>query len=237
MVPISTKSRKNIVTARSISKQRQDGADEPAVRQRILDAAFSAFMKNGYAETSTLEIASRARVSKRALYAVVGNKQEMLAACISERAKRLQVPANLPEPRDRETLARTLTAFGTQLLRETSDPTVVAVFRLAIAEAIAVPEIAQALDSIAGETTRAALKGIMLRAHASGLLGGHPAEMAERFAGLLWGNLLVSLLLRVTNQPTAGEVTRRARDATTAFLKLYPQPDEAEAPRSPPERG
>jgi hypothetical protein len=61
--------------------------------------------------------------------------------------------------------------------------------------------------------------------------------MAERFAGLLWGNLLVSLLLRVTNQPTAGEVTRRARDATAAFLKLYPQPDEAEAPRSPPERG
>jgi len=33
-------------------------------------------MKSGYATTSTLEIATRARVSKRELYALVGNKQE-----------------------------------------------------------------------------------------------------------------------------------------------------------------
>jgi AcrR family transcriptional regulator len=224
------------VTARSTSKQPQDGANEPTARQRILDAAFSAFMKGGYAETSTLEIASRARVSKRALYALVGNKQEMLAACISERAKRLQVPADLPEAHDRESLARALTAFGTQLLREISDPTVIAVFRLAIAEAIAAPEIAQTLDSIASETTRAALREIMTRAQSSRLLSGQPAEMAERFAALLWGNLLVSLLLRVTAQPNPNEITRRARDATAAFLRLYPHPDGAEALHPPPER-
>ena len=64
-------------------------------------AAFAAFMKNGYAATSTLEIATRARVSKRELYATVGNKQEMLIACISERARRLQVPTDLPQPHDR----------------------------------------------------------------------------------------------------------------------------------------
>jgi AcrR family transcriptional regulator len=236
MVPLSTKSRKNVVTAGSISKAPQETDAEPAVRQRILDAAFSSFMKKGYAATSTLEIASVARVSKRALYAEVGNKQEMLAACIGERAKRFRIPANLPEPRDRETLGRALTAFGTQLLRETSDPTVVAVFRLAIAEAIAAPEIAQAVDSIAGETTRAALRGIMHRAHACGLLGGRPGEMAERFASLLWGNLLLNLLLRVTDRPTPGEITRRAREATAAFLKLYPQPDQAETPHSVTER-
>jgi AcrR family transcriptional regulator len=31
------------------------------VRERILEAAFAAFMKSGYATTSTLEIATRAR--------------------------------------------------------------------------------------------------------------------------------------------------------------------------------
>ena len=72
-------------------------------RERILDAAFAAFMKSGYATTSTLEIATRARVSKRELYAEVGNKQEILIACISERATRLKVPADLPVPHDRET--------------------------------------------------------------------------------------------------------------------------------------
>jgi AcrR family transcriptional regulator len=83
--------------------------DDSDVRSRILDAAFAAFMKSGYAATSTLEIATRARVSKRELYAVVGNKQEMLVACIGERATRLEVPADLPVPRDRETLAQILT--------------------------------------------------------------------------------------------------------------------------------
>src|SRR3984885_12862182 len=63
-------------------------SEETAVRARILDAAFAAFMKHGYAATSTLEIATRARVSKRELYATVGNKQEMLIACISQRAAR-----------------------------------------------------------------------------------------------------------------------------------------------------
>jgi AcrR family transcriptional regulator len=156
------------------AKTRQESIEELAVKQRILDAAFSAFMKSGYAETSTLQIASRARVSKRELYALVGNKQEMLAACISERAKRFVVPANLPEPRDRENLAQVLASFGTQLLREISDPTVIAMFRLAIAEAIAAPEIAQTLYAIGYETTRGALKEIMSRAQSSGLLGGQP---------------------------------------------------------------
>jgi AcrR family transcriptional regulator len=45
-----------------VSKGRQKGGDEAAVRARILDAAFAAFMKSGYATTSTLEIATRARV-------------------------------------------------------------------------------------------------------------------------------------------------------------------------------
>jgi hypothetical protein len=39
---------------------------------------------------------------------------------------------------------------------------------------------------------------------------------------LLWGNLKVSLLLRVGERPSPREIARRARDATAAFLKLYP---------------
>src|SRR5262249_25118568 len=137
----------------SISKRHQDVSDETAVRGRILDAAFAVFMKNGYATASTLEIATRARVSKRELYALVGNKQEMLIACISERAKRLEVPADLPVLRDRQTLEQVLASFGARLVREISDPRVIAVFRLAIGEAVQAPEVARALDSIGRETS------------------------------------------------------------------------------------
>jgi hypothetical protein len=77
----------------------------------------------------------------------------MLIVCISERAKRFGVPADLPVLRDRETLEQVLASFGTKLVREISDPTVIAVFRLAIAEAV--------------------------QAQASGLLAGRPAELAR----------------------------------------------------------
>jgi AcrR family transcriptional regulator len=212
------------------SKERQEGRDETEVRTRILDAAFAAFMKSGYAASSTLEIATRARVSKRELYALVGNKQEMLIACISARARRLQLPADLAVPHDRETLAHVLVSFGTQLLSETTDPTVTAVFRLAIAEAIQAPEVAQAVDSIGRETTRAALHHIMARAQASGLLTGRPAELAEQFGGLLLGNLMVSLLLGVAERPSSRQVAARARETTTAFLQLHPLPTNATTP-------
>jgi AcrR family transcriptional regulator len=212
------------MTTVSLSKERQEGRDETEVRARILDAAFAAFMKSGYAATSTLEIATRACVSKRELYALVGNKQEMLIACINARATRLQVPADLPVPHDRETLAHVLASFGTQLLREITDPTVIAVFRLAIAEAVHAPEVAQALDSIGREASRAALRQIMARAQASGLLNGRPAELAEQFGGLLWGNLMVSLLLGVAERPNLREAAARARDAIAAFLQLHPLP-------------
>jgi len=211
------------------SKRRQEGGDETAVRERILEAAFSAFMKSGYAAASTLEIATRARVSKRELYKLVGNKQEMLIACISERAKRFDVPADLPVLRDRETLAQVLASFGTKLVREVSDPTVIGVFRLAIAETVQAPEVARALDSTGREASRAALRKLMAQAQASGLLTGRPAELAGQFAGLLWRDLMVSLLLGVAERPTPREIAGRARDATAAFLQLHPLPNEAPA--------
>lgn len=162
-----------------------------------------------------------ARVSKRELYALVGNKQEMLIACITERARRLEVPADLPVPRDRETLGHVLSSFGTKIVREVSDPAVIAVFRLAIAEAVHAPEVARALDSIGRETRRVALRKVMAQAQESGLLNGRPAELADQYVGLLWRDLMVSLLLGVAERPSAREIAARARDATTAFLQLH----------------
>ena len=210
-----------------VSKRSQKSEDEGAVRERILDAAFAAFMKSGYAAASTLEIATRAGVSKRELYALVGNKQEILIACISERAKRFDVPPELPVLRDRGTLEQVLASFGTKLVREVSDPTVIAVFRLAISEVVQAPEMARTLDSMGREASRAALRKIMAKAQASGLLAGHPADLAGEFAGLLWRDLMVSLLLGVAERPSPREIAARARRAAAAFLQLHPLPDDA----------
>ena len=199
----------------------KETADAATVRERILTAAFEAFHEHGYAATSTLEIATRARVSKRELYALVGNKRKMLIAAIGERGKRLQAPADMPMLRDRATLAQVLTAFGARLVREVSDPDVVGVFRLAIAEAVHAPEVARTLNAVGRETSRAALRHIMSEARTAGLIDGRPADLAEQFAGLLWRDLMISLLLGVAERPNARAIEARARDAAEAFLRLH----------------
>ena len=139
------------------------------------------------------------------------------------------MPAHLPAPRDRESLAHVLASFGTKLVREVSDPTVIGVFRLAIAEAVHAPEVARALDSTGREASRAALRKIMAQAQASGLLTGRPAELAQQFAGILWRDLMVSLLIGVAKRPTPRESARRARDAAATFLQLHPPQTDAPA--------
>jgi AcrR family transcriptional regulator len=206
-----------------VSRGKESG-DSASVRERILTAAFEAFRERGYAATSTLEIATRARVSKRELYALVGNKQSVLIAAIGERAKRLRAPADMPVLRDRATLAQVLTAFGAQFVREVSDPHVVAVFRLAIAEAVQAPEVARTLESSGRETGRAALRQIMSDSRAAGLIDGRPADLAEQFGGLLWRDLMVSLLLGVVERPSPRAIEARAREAVEAFLCLHPTP-------------
>ena len=211
-------------TSATSTRRRQPRRDKETVRERVLDAAFAAFVKNGYALTSTLDIATRARVSKRELYALVGNKEQMLIACIAERATRLQAPTELPVPHDRETLMQVLASFGTRLLREVSDPAVIAVFRLAIGEAAHAPEVARALNSIGREAARRTLHQIITRAHAAKLLKDDAAELSEQFVALLWGNLRLDLLLGVVEQPSAAQLGDRARKATVAFMQLHSLP-------------
>jgi AcrR family transcriptional regulator len=219
MVPVSTNVKENEMAMTSGAPA---GTETMQVRARILDAAFAAFGAYGYSQTSMLEIATRAKVSKRELYALVGNKHDMLVACITERTGRMRPSADMPEPRDRESLAGVLEAFGERLLAEVSDSVVVGVFRLAIAEAERAPEIAVALDSIGRAAMRKELAAVLEKAQARALLSGNPTEMAGQFLALLWGDLMMGLLLRLADPPTPEKTRLLARAATSAFLRLHP---------------
>ena len=75
-----------------------------SIRERVLKAAFTLFREHGFSSTSMLDIVTRARVSKRDLYALFNNKHAVLAACISERAQRMRRPldttTSVPQTRD-----------------------------------------------------------------------------------------------------------------------------------------
>jgi AcrR family transcriptional regulator len=209
------------------ARARSPDSGEPDPRRgTILNAAFLLFTQRGFDTTSTLDIATRARVSKRELYQLFDSKQAMLAACISERAARMRRPLDLPAPQDRPTLVAVLTSFGATFLREITHPAVVAVYRLAAQEAERSPDVARMLDNAGRETNRNALSDLFRIAQASGVIaGGDPAQMASEFFGLLLGDLLLRLVLRVAERPTADEIDRRTRIATDAVLRLHANPE------------
>jgi AcrR family transcriptional regulator len=224
MVRFGTNARRFSETMKTSTSPVLAAAENP-MHERILGAAFQAFAEDGYADTSTLDIARRAKISKRDLYTNFGSKHAVLAACIKSRADRMRLPPDLPTPRSRQMLALTLTAFATNWVREVSHPSVIATFRLAIAEATRSPEIAQALDSAGRDAIRGVLAQLLSTAQSAGLIGaGEPAQKAAQFLGLVWEDFMVGLLLGVAAAPEPAEAERRATKATAAFMQLHPDP-------------
>jgi AcrR family transcriptional regulator len=201
-------------------------ATENTMCDRIISAAFTAFMELGYSGTSMLEIATRAKMSKRDLYAAFPSKQAILLACISTRAVRMRLPPALALPTNHRVLAAMLVTLGKTVIREVSQAAVMAMFRLAIAEAEHAPEVARILHK-SRMVNRNALADLFAQGQSSGILGpGDPSQMTEQFFALLWGDLMLAKLLCVVAPLTATEIDRRAHAATAAFLKLYGNPTD-----------
>jgi AcrR family transcriptional regulator len=195
----------------------------PERRRALLVAAVSVLMDKGYARASTLEIASRARVSKRELYAEFGSKRGILEALIASSAAEMKAPLAPAEIGDRHALEAALTAYGVSALGVLTNPYVLAIYRLAIAEAPANSELGEILDASGRQPNRRALIEIMRRGQAAGFLGaGDPDRIGQELFGLLMGDLMVWLLVGVARPPDAAEIRARAERATRALLALHP---------------
>jgi AcrR family transcriptional regulator len=156
------------VTSKGKPRLAEKGPDP--VRDRILSAAMRTFMEHGFAAATTLEIATRAKVSKRELYALVGNKEEMLAACVAGRGQRMRLPEGFPAPDDLARLESALRQYGIILLKELMDPDVLAVFRLGISESKRSPGIAASINEQGHKPANAALESLLRSAHTAKLL-------------------------------------------------------------------
>jgi AcrR family transcriptional regulator len=192
-----------------------------SIRDRALDAAFSLFRENGFSSTSMLDIVTKARISKRDLYALFDNKHAVLAACISEHTEQMRHPLDtmISAPQTRDALRTLLVEFGVSALKTMCHPDALTVFRLAIAESDRAPEVARTLDSSAREANVKTLTELIKKAQSQGLIAaGDPAVLVARFFSALAGDLLIRLLMRVRAAPTEREIVSRARAATEMLL-------------------
>ncbi|MBW8834558.1 MAG: TetR/AcrR family transcriptional regulator [Burkholderia sp.] len=205
---------------RSTAKNTSSDGDGE-MHERVLAAAFDLFTENGYAGTSTLKIATRAKVSKRDLYSMFESKQAMLVACIQKEGPRGQLPPETPLPRNRKELTSILSAFATGFLTQLTHPSVIAMFRLAIAEAGRSPEVGQALEHRRA-AVRVSMSEFLGRIQSAHLLAkGDPMRLANQYIALLWGGMMMGLLLGVRTKPSAAEIKDCALEATEAFLRIH----------------
>jgi len=206
----------------SKQKLRLAETGQDPVRDRILSAAMRTFMEHGFAAATTLEIATRAKVSKRELYALVGNKEQMLAACVAGRGRRMRLPEGFPAPADMASLESALRQYGIILLTELMDPDVLAVFRLGISESKRSPGIAASINEQGHKPANAALESLLRSAHVARLLVSDDfPSMVAHYRGLLLGDRMVYVLLGTARPPTAREIDSRAEKAARLFLRLY----------------
>ena len=162
---------------------RPTGAEREQRREEILDAAVLLFLEHGYGGVSLDRIAAAAKVTKRTIYAYVGDKTDVFSAAVARLNREV-----LPEaaPADLESLA-------VRLVRTLHADVAVALHRMVIAEAHQFPDLATTfyvagprhyIDALAGlvpcpEELFALLLG---EPHRRRLLGLDPAPTADQAA-------------------------------------------------------
>ncbi|WP_241645916.1 TetR/AcrR family transcriptional regulator [Rosenbergiella metrosideri] len=187
---------------------RSKSIDDKQRRQAIIRHAYCAFVELGFAQTSTAEVARRAKISKRTLYETFSDKKTLFAATISENCHLL---VDLPRPSDeqcslKESLFRIfrLDISHDEILERE------AILRLMTREAILFPEISDYLyETKAVRSRELLMEWLQKTAEVHGLL----LEDAEVLAGLLMDVVFGALL------PHRRELEVKDRNKVTSHIK------------------
>ncbi len=215
MEPISTKKAK-----KKSERTRADAAVE-ARRAAVLAAAGDAFLSKGYAATTTLEIARRARTSKRALYQLFAGKRAILDAIVRERSSEMTAPIAMAPPQSAADFFATVEAFGAALLGRLADPTTIALYRLAICETDPANALGQALETNGRAHVFERMRGYVGEGAARGWIEASDLDaLTEAYFDLLIGSLTMERLLGAGSGPGEARLAARARRAANALKAL-----------------
>lgn len=199
-----------------------------ARRAAILDAAGGLFVTEGFAATTTLAVARRARVSKRDLYRHFPTKQALLDALVVEHSRPMLLPPDLPRPTSRTELLTVLEAFGGRFLAAYLAPHRIAYLRLAIAEAPRTPALGRALLDNGVAPVRDSLMRLLDGAAARGLIAAGDVELIfDAFFLVLIGGWPLGLLLGSREPPTPADVAAQTARAIATVRRLIGEDADA----------
>jgi len=189
-----------------------------ARREALLRAAAAVFFEQGYAATSIDAIIERAGGSKRNIYNTFKNKEGLFSAIVTQNADRI-LSSLLIEGIEGRDLQETLTAFGRQLLEAYMSPSLLGVYRIAIAEANRFPDLVKAFYERGPGRATARLTEILEEAGKRGEVrtGDYP-RMADQFVGMIRDNFHLQVVLGLRPPPSAEEARKTVDSAVGIFL-------------------
>jgi AcrR family transcriptional regulator len=195
--------------------------DEPTKRGAILRAAGDLFFQKGYEATTTLEIATLAKTSKRTVYEEFPAKVDILRALIESSTAEIAEDIDIALPATRDELLATLREFAGRFLRFVLDQKRMGMTRLAIAEQRRSPEIAKVIETSGRQQIIAAVQRALGHAATRGLILGQDIElMMNAYFYILLGNLQMGMLLGTEAPPTDKTLARRVDLAMQAVERL-----------------
>jgi TetR/AcrR family transcriptional regulator, mexJK operon transcriptional repressor len=202
---------------------RKATAKQEPHRQRILDAASDVFLESGFEQTSTAEIARRAKVSKRELYFHFADKRALLAAVITELQSSMQsrMDVRWSSNEDMEVVLRkSAAAIHDFILSERFGKLV----RIVAAESYHDAAVARQffeLGPLAGR--KATAKYLKARMEEGRLRKADPIKAADDFLDLVVGAQLMTAVILGQVDP-AGRKRDHIHHSVEVFLMIYATP-------------
>ncbi|MEU9320460.1 TetR/AcrR family transcriptional regulator [Streptomyces sp. NPDC048295] len=193
-------------------------------RQAIMEAATRAFMDKGYSGTSMDDIAKLAAVSKQTVYKHFSDKEKLFAEIVLATTDRVDGVIDLVAdiPSDADALDENLTRLAREFLTTLTQPQVLQLRRLIIANADAFPELGAAWYEQGFERVLATLAATFQRLAEDGLLRiDEPLLAANHFSGLLMWIPVNKAMFHGGPRHTQAELDHYVTAGVRAFLAAY----------------
>lgn len=195
------------------------GQIDVSKNEAILDAALEVMAERGLM-ASMDEIARRAGVSKQTIYNHYGSKAELARAMSERRAHEIGAALDAPGALDRP--AETLAAYARILLSAVLNTRGMAIYRMAMAAATTMPDVAQAIYEAGPRASRQRLADFLRLENAAGRLScPDPLQAAEFFGGMVLNRYQTAALLGVDIPLGDDEIAAVAEEATRRFMRAY----------------
>ncbi len=190
--------------------------------ERIIAAARDLFLEQGYDAISMDEVARRAGVAKQTVYAYNACKDTLFLAVVDGERRRLHFGLPADAANGELPIRVALQHIGMHLLQVLLSPSLLSLFRIALAAAHRFPKLGHSIYETGAKEMQTDLAGLIARAAEAGdLRVDEPTAAAQQFIALIKGELHLHCLLDPDFRPSSAEISRQVDAAIDCFMARY----------------